>query len=463
MRGSRAGVVSAASRATGRPRAFAARSRVAGGGGHDRLVVIPGIRGGRLIRRAYALLIAVAVTIVMFHEFSSQFGHVHVTTHTPGLAVRTADVVWALPAIALGAASGAALLVASGSRAGHSVLARLRIPGFGWDARAASNGLAWGAIGVLGVHFTGAAFDGLPGGHSVAATALGAALGFGTFRLHRHAIEHEAYRTFNLVAMLLAAGSLASMSITPTGEWWTRNFSTLGTSDDIAAACFNVAVVVSGAGMAGMSASLTRALRDRRFGARRAGLLTMRSLIVIIGVSLMGVGLVPIDGDTDLHNLAALAAAASFAVLCVGVQLWASRMPRALVIASYLSIAIEVAAMVAYDSLGLFNLTVFEVVAFALVFAWLIALVAITHAAIEGPDAASRRHLVPSRRSTRPGATREPGAGARRARPLSRGAPPPRPAARISRPARRTGALRDVRRALRRGSERQQDEPAEPG
>ncbi|WP_448808365.1 hypothetical protein [Agromyces bauzanensis] len=436
------------------------RALIAGGGGHDRLVVIPRIRGGRLIRRTYALLIAVAVTIVMFHEVSSQFGHVHVGPHTPGLTVHAEDVVWALPAIALGAASGAVLLVASGSRAGHSVLARLRIPGLGRDSRAGSNGLAWGAIGVLGVHFTGAAFDVLPGGHSTAAMVVGGLLGFGTFRLHRHSIEHEAYRTFNLIAMLLAAGSLASMSITPTGEWWTRNFSTLGTSDDVAAACFNIAVVVSGAGMAGMSASLTRALTAPRFGMRRGGLLTMRALIVIIGVSLMGVGLVPIDGDTDLHNLAALAAAASFAVLCVGVQLWASRMPRPLVIASYLSIAIEVAAMVAYDSLGLFNLTVFEVVAFALVFAWLIALVAITHAAIEAPDAAHRRHLVPSRRSPHPGATRE--AVVRRARPASRGEPSRPRVRRASRPAHRSGALRDVQRALRRGSDGQ-DEPADPG
>ena len=119
----------------------------------------------------------------------------------------------------------------------------------------------------------------------------------------------------------------------------------------------------------------------------------------------MGVGLVPIDGATDLHNAAASSAAAAFAVLCLGVQVWARRLPRSLVIGSYASIAVEVIAMFAYDGIGVFNLTVFEVVAFTLVFAWLIALVTITHSSPPAADAAGDRHLVSAgtrRRRRRP-------------------------------------------------------------
>lgn len=405
------------------------------------------------MRRGSALLIAIAVAIVVFREFTSVFaaGHAHgggAPGAARGVAMHAADIVWALPAIAAGAAVGAALVVASASRAGIATLAHLGLPGLGRDARARANGLTWGAIAVLGVHFTGEAFDVFPGGHSLAAILLGAGLGFGTFRLHRHAIEHEAYRTFNLIAMLLAVGSLASMSITPTGEWWTHNFSTLGTSDDIAAACFNIAIVVSGAGMAAMSAGLTRAVAEPRFEARRGGLMAMRALIVLIGVSLVGVGLVPIDGATDLHNAAAATAAASFAVLCLGVQLWARRLPRSLVAGSYLLIAIEVVAMIAYDSIGVFNLTVFEIVAFTLVFAWLIALVAITHSTPATTDAATGRHLVPARAGAR-----HPVAGAAEhpaARAAARRTPPGRIPSRVPRPATRTAASHDVRRALRR-------------
>lgn len=391
------------------------------------------------MRSTYAALIAAAAAIVVFREITRGFRE----TDAAGHPVQLADLVWALPAIAAGAAVWAALIVASASRAGIATLERLGVPGLGPNARARANGMAWAALAVLTVHFTGEAFDVVPGGDEMVAIVLGALLGLGTCRLHRHAMEHDAYRTFNLVAMLLAAGCIASMSLTPTGAWWTHNFSTLGTSDDIAAACFNVAIVVAGAGIAAMSAALTRAVTEPRFGVRRGGLTAMRVLIAVIGTSLMGVGLVPIDGATDLHNLAASGAALSFAVLCLGVQLWAKRMPRALIAASYAAIVIEVAAVIAYDGIGLFNLTVFEIVAFTLVFAWLIALVAVTHAHHEAPDAAARRHGAPrvSERSRRAARVRSA-----------------RIASRSPRRSRRIATFHEVRRSLPRGGA---DEPPE--
>ncbi|MFC9560712.1 hypothetical protein [Agromyces sp. NPDC056965] len=322
------------------------------------------------VRRVYALLIAVAVSIVLYRALDPRF------SATSG--AHAVDVVWMVPALAGGAVVGACLVVASASSSAIAGLARLGLPALGIEPRAIANGLMWAAIALLAVHFTSAAFDGFPGGHEVFGLLLGGVFGIGTFRLHRGAIEHEAYRTFNLVAMLLATGSLASMSITPTGDWWTHNFSTLGTSNDLAAACFNVAIIVSGFGMAGLSALLTRSLALGPFALRPGARTVMRLLIALVGLNLMGVGLVPINTDTDLHNTFAVGAAAAFALLCSLVQLFAPGIPRWFVCFSYLSLGLEAVAMVAYDRLGIFNLTVFELVAFALVFAWLIALVVAT-------------------------------------------------------------------------------------
>jgi hypothetical protein len=363
-------------------------------------------RGASFMRRGFALLIAAAIALVVFDELTSLFAgdHLHVGGVVTVSKVSDLDLVWALPAIAAGVAVAGSLAVVSASPTGIMKLDRLGLPGLSHGARARANGLTWGAIGMLGVHSSPGAFEGFPGGHTLAAILTGGVLCIGTFCLHRRAVELEAYRTFNLIAMLLAAGSLASMSLTPTGAWWTRNFSTLGTSDDIAAACFNIAIILSGAGVAALASGLTRALAEPRFGVRRGGLTTTRVLIVLIGVSLMGVGLVPIDGASDIHNAAAGGAALSFAVLCFGVQLWARRLPRTLIMGSYAAIVIEAAAMVAYDGMGLFNLTVFEIIAFSLVFTWLIALVAITHvspestdvtpAHMEVPNAAARCHTI---------------------------------------------------------------------
>jgi hypothetical protein len=456
MWGAPAGVDSASSRRTNRLHSRAATNGTADRGGRDRHFGEPGIRYGATMRRGYALLIAIAVAIVLFHEFTSRFASGNGERHVHGSTLHAEDFVWALPAITLGAGVGAMLVVASASRAGLSVLERLGLPGLGGEARALANGLVWGAVGLLGVHFTGAAFDVFPGGHEAAAAFLAVALGYGTFRLHRHAIEHEAYRTFNLIAMLLAVGCLASMSITPTGEWWTLNFSTLGTSDDFAAACFNIAIVVAGAGMAAMSGALTHAIAATRYAARRGGVTAMRVLVIVIGVSLMGVGLVPIDGATDLHNAAASAAAAAFAVLCLGVQVWARRLPTSLIVASYASIAVEVIAMIGYDGIGVFNLTVFEVVAFTLVFAWLIALVALTHASPEASGSDGRRHVARTRHVPHLIGTRH--AAGRWARTTIPGGATQHHSSRASRPS-RPHAMHDVQRALCRRTDGADDPP----
>jgi hypothetical protein len=302
--------------------------------------------------------------------------------------------LWVLPAVAAAVVAGATLVIVSGSPASLEALGELGLPEVSAQRRANANGMVWAGIGLLMVHFTAPAYAVLPGGALIVGLVVALGLGIGAMRLHLTAVDHEAYRSFNLVAMLLAAGSLAAMSITPTGDWWEHNFSTLGTSGDFAAACFNVAVSMSGLGMALLGPALTGALRSERFRLRRGGLLTIRVLIAFIGVSLMGVGVVPIDGATDLHNLFACCAAAGFAVLALGVQLWARRMPRALVISSYGALAVEIAALIAYDGLKVFNLTVFEVVAFTLVFAWLIALVAIT-AETRGDESAVEVVRVP--------------------------------------------------------------------
>lgn len=295
------------------------------------------------------------------------------------------------------------VFLASASEPELAIAARLRIPGLDPRSRSFVNGGVWAFVALGAVHFSGPAFDWVPGGHEVAGALLAAALGSGTAVLHRGAIEHDAYRTFNLVSLLLAAGSLASMSITTTGQWWTRNFSTLGTSDDLAALCFNAGIIVAGLGMAALGPALTQALRAPGYGARRGGVVAARVLIAVIGLSLVGVGAVPIDTDTVLHNVFACGAAAGFAGLAGGVTLFARRMPRRLVVISYCFLAVEVLAMVAYDRLGLFTLTVFELIAFTLVFAWLIALVATT---VSPPDDArrlvrasdGRRHGVARRR-----------------------------------------------------------------
>jgi hypothetical protein len=336
----------------------------------------------RALILAAVLVASVRLFVVHFHDPAA---------HSPALA---GEPAWLIPVVAVAVALLTlviAVVPAIGPVFGALDAAR--------RLRAGLNGLVWGIVVMLAVQFAGDAFAAIPGGHEMVGLVLGSVMAVVTSHTHRRSMDNDTYRTFNLMAMLLASGSLASMSLTPTGHWWAHNFSTLGTSDDIAAMCFNGAVVLSGGGIAMMSGALTRALTAARFAVRRRGLVGMRVLISLIGVSLMGVGLVPIDGAAGLHDSFASTAGASFGALVVGARWFARRMPRTLVVVSDVFLVFLATAWVAYALLSIVNLTLFEIVAFTLVFVWLITLVVTTHHGAEGAPAVAARDAASARRS----------------------------------------------------------------
>ncbi|MBM7503213.1 hypothetical protein ACFPER_07010 [Agromyces aurantiacus] len=347
-----------------------------------------------MIAIASAVAVAVASELVHLVHLSHGAGHSH---GADGLHL-VFDPLCVLVAVLVAALLLAALAVAS-APAGRRPGARCRIvwasPGLG----AIANAAVWSTIAALAVGAAAEAFEPLPGGHLTACALFAGTLGAVTGTVHRRAHHQSAYRSFNMVAMLLAAGCLASMSLTSTGEWWARNFSTLGTSGDFAAACFNLALILSGGAMAAMAGRLASGLARSEYAARRGAVPMVRVLIAVIGLSLAGVGIVPINADEVLHNVFASAAGASFFLLASLTPWVVRRMPRRLVATSWAALLAEVGAWIVYDRLGLASLTVFEVVAFALVFVWLIALVVTTHPTMTH-EAAGRR--PPSRPATVP-------------------------------------------------------------
>ncbi|GLI26905.1 hypothetical protein ARHIZOSPH14_11470 [Agromyces rhizosphaerae] len=371
------------------------------------------------MRRLLAAMTALMVGIAVDHLVA---GDQHMQT-----------VLGILCAATAAALAFVALLVASASDAGLELMRRAGLATPSRGGRAAIVASVWFIVVGLCVHFAGEAFEPLPGGAWIAGAALASGLAAVTYHVHHRALDHDGYRTFNLVAMVLAAGSLAAMSATSRTDWWTLNFSTLGTSDDLAAFCFNAGIVVAGTGMAGLARVLTHSLEDPRFRARRGGVVFVRTCIVLLGASLAGVGLVPIDTATDLHNAFALGAALCFAVPAVALKLAVPGVSNRLVAVSLVLVAIEAVAMVLYDGFGLFNLTVFELVAFGLVFVWLIAVAVLTMVSVEASHAkravtrADRRPepAILSRQVRTLRAARQPGSRdrvRRRARALSRAA-----------------------------------------
>ncbi|MGR0320682.1 DUF998 domain-containing protein [Agromyces sp. ZXT2-3] len=332
----------------------------------------------------HAALISAMVAIAAAVAVAAGSRLIHLVPHThsgPGhgpdqVAV---DVLSLVVAVLVAVLLLTALTVASVPARRRAGRARCAVPWASPHVGAFANASVWATIAALAVGSAADAFDAFPGGHLAACVGLAGVLGGVTGVVHHRAQHQGVYRSFNVVAMLLAAGCLASMSLTDTGEWWARNFSTLGTSDDVAAVWFNAGLILSGGAMAAMAGRLARGLARAEYRARRGAVAVSRGLVGIIGFALAGVGLVPIDADETLHNVFASAAGLAFFGLAAGTPWLVRRMPRRLVATSAAAILIEVTAWAVYDVVGWASLTVFEVVAFALVFVWLIALVVTTH------------------------------------------------------------------------------------
>ena len=320
-----------------------------------------------LMRRVLVTLIAMLLGVAVFQLFAPRIGS-------------TVDAAWyerQAGAILLGVAAGAtvfvALAIASASKRGIDILHRFGLRSTPGNRAALAAG-SWFAVAALGVHFSAAAFIPVPGGQWGVAAVLGGGLAVAVFCLHRVAVHDHAYRTFNLAALLLATAALASMSSTAAGPWWDLNFSTLGTTDDAAAFYFNAGVVLSGLSMAMLARTMTAGLASPRFGSSGVGLRVLRICILAIGACLMGVGLVPIDTATELHNAFAVGAAVSFAVSALGLRWLVPGAPKGLIVLSLALVVVEAGAMGLYDGMRLVSLTAFEIVAFSLIFVWLIAL-----------------------------------------------------------------------------------------
>ncbi|GAA1507711.1 hypothetical protein BJ978_000735 [Agromyces terreus] len=341
----------------------AARRREAG----RRLASIRDGVAASVMRRVLVTLISLLLGVAVFQVFAPRFGS-------------PIDAAWQdrqAGAILLGATAGVlvfvALGIASASGRGIALLHAIGVRSTPANRAALAAG-SWFAVAALGVHFSAAAFLAVPGQQWGVAAVLGGGLAVAVFCLHRVAVHDHVYRTFNLAALLLASAAIASMGTTATGSWWDLNFSTLGTTDDVAAFYFNAGAVLSGLSMALLARTLTAGLAAPRFGAGPVRMRVLRGCIMAIGACLMGVGLVPIDTATSLHNAFALGAAVSFAVPALGLRLLVPGAPKRFVQLSFALVVVEVAAMGLYDGVRLVSLTVFEIVAFALIFVWLMSL-----------------------------------------------------------------------------------------
>lgn len=247
--------------------------------------------------------------------------------------------------------------------------------------------LGW--VGLAAVFAAG--FEGALLYSVTAAILVGAVMAITAYASFLSAVNITPMVLSIVLAAFLVVGTLASTLSASDPLWWQKNLSTLGISDDISSLTFNLTLIIAGV-MVTTVAHYATAWLPTRTPAETRGRNLVRLALIVMGVMLACVGIFPVDEFLEIHNLSATGMAIVYVVLVIALRSLVPSMPRVFLLLGYVFVAVIVVLATFFIS-GYYNLTAVELVAFALIFAWLIVFLR-TAGSMASRDAASAVQAV---------------------------------------------------------------------
>ena len=148
-------------------------------------------------------------------------------------------------------------------------------------------------------------FQGLLLGRIAATLMAGATVAVGCYVLTIIAQEMSSSGVAVLLGAFLAAGVVASTLSADDPGWWQSNFSALGVTTESSASAFNFTVITAGIVLTTLADYLADDLQ-RWPGVTRRVVRTIRVLLIVIGLALIGLGSIPVDLSRVVHDVNAV-------------------------------------------------------------------------------------------------------------------------------------------------------------
>ncbi|WP_438853288.1 DUF998 domain-containing protein [Agromyces sp. M3QZ16-3] len=235
--------------------------------------------------------------------------------------------------------------------------------------------------------FEGLVVDALTGTGAVAASA-----GLAGYWIYLSVSSITTNRLASLLVFFMASATLASMATAQDPQWWEYHFSKLGTANDFSSGLFNIALIVAGAFVTTFALYV-----DRDLGTLvRQGVLRhewaprfISVAFVIMGVLLAGVGVFPFDVNLALHNTCAIGMSLSFLTLLLTAPLTLAGMPGRFFWFCGGGAVLLLGGAILFEPVGYYNLTAFELLAFATIFGWISVFIRFVNALARHDNAAS--------------------------------------------------------------------------
>lgn len=267
---------------------------------------------------------------------------------------------------------------------------RLDIPSWKFILDACAVALVHAAIAtLLSVAVFGLlqrSFEGLVVDQFTSLIGVGLAAGLACYWIAVSCGSITTLRMSSLLVVFMAISVFAVMLTTTDPDWWKYNFSMLGSLGGAPSVVFNVSLMAAGALVTVFAVYLYRDLTLLH----EVGVLKRAStprivmvLFVIMGVLLAGVGIVPVALSEPTHIAIAAGMFATFVGMLIASPRLFAGMPRVMHLGTGLFLAALLISVVLYFPIQYFNLTAMELVAFGLIFGWIVAFIRFENATIQ--------------------------------------------------------------------------------
>lgn len=289
--------------------------------------------------------------------------------------------------ISVGAAAAASVLVSGAVTAGAAYWRSRNLPGQEWrhelspwkfslDVAVVSvvHGVIAAILVVVTFLLLQRSFEGLVVDGFAATGAVALSCGLAGYWIFLSASAITTTRLSTLLVVFMAVSTLASMATAQDPAWWEYHFSQLGTFGDFSSTLFNLALIVAGAFVTTFAIYVDRDLRilvHRGVLARAWAPQVISIAFIVMGVMLAGVGVFPLTFSVLLHNLCAAGMSVAFALLLLGSPFVLRGMPRRFFVFCVGGFALLVGSFLLFEPIGYYNLTAFELAAFAIIFGWI--------------------------------------------------------------------------------------------
>lgn len=173
-----------------------------------------------------------------------------------------------------------------------------------------------------------------------------------------------------LLVSFLGAGVVASTLSADNPGWWQSNFSALGISTSSSASAFNFTVVIAGIVLTTLADYLSADL-GRWPSVGRRTVLAVRIALTVIGLTLIGLGVIPVNLSRLVHDIFAVTAIVGFGLLILAAPALLRTLPSMFIVTTWFFGGLMLVVVLLWRVGRAYNFTAVELLSVLIIFAWL--------------------------------------------------------------------------------------------